>query len=145
MFRGVIYLKHTNTNTKMWARLIMAVLTGMVLYLLITMISARLVLSESLPETAGGQIQIGAVCIAAFTAGIIYGAKGEHRLIKGLAVGALFAIGILLIKGVCAQNAVWTAHTTLSVSVCLLFGSLGSCILHKRNRKTTKRARKKTT
>ena len=128
----------------MWVRLILAVAAGMILYLLLTLCTAHLILNASVPEAAAGHMQIGAVCIAAFVSGTVYGAAGGHRLVKGLAVGAIISIGILLAKGVCEQNAVWTVHTTLSVAASILFGTLGSCILHKRNKKTTKRVKRKT-
>ena len=143
MFRGVIYLKRIKTKRRGWVRVCAAAAIGIGIYLLLSLGAASLILHESMPESAAGPSLVIAAGVGAFVSAIILCAQSERRLVLGLADGAAIAICILMIKWIFGRDPVWTVYTTFTVAVCVLLGAAGSCILHKKNMRTTNKNKRK--
>ena len=135
-------MKKTMRKKPTWLRWVFAFCAGIGTYLLLALLAAKLILEGTVPE-CGSQT---AVCVcaafgAAFT-GMIAGG-GETWLLRGLCAGVIESLGVLCVKGACAQGAEWTQSTTAAVALCIIFGILGSCIFHKRNKKATRKRKTK--
>ena len=135
--------RNRNVKSK-WLQYALAAVAGIGLYLVLALVTANMILNETIPESSSG---IG-LCIAAgvgsFVSGLIASVGEEKRLLCGSLAGVAVAIGVLIAKGVCNQDAHWTLYTSIAVALCVICAMIGSCIFHKRNRKTTKRRKRKT-
>lgn len=131
-------MKKTLRKKPGWLKWVVSFVIGMGVYLLLALLCAKMILEGTIPEGTSQMMLCACAAIGAAFSGIIAGG-GETWLIRGACAGALEAIGILCVKGACAEGAKWTQFTTIAVAFCLLFGMLGSCIFHKRNKKATKK------
>ena len=139
----MIFLKRNKTEKPKWLRFVLACLLGLGVYLLLSLLTAKTILSETLPETAAPTALCVSAAIAAFIAGAVAAAgRGERRALYGLLAGFAVAVFVLLIKGICSPEASWTIYTTIAVVSCFGCGTLSSCIFHKKNKKGAKRRKK---
>ena len=129
--RGVIFLKKNSKERPGWLNIVIPCLIGGVLYLVLSMLSANLVLTEKIPEEAAPIALCASAALAAFFAGLTVTGREERTWVSGALVGIVVALIVLLAKGICNQGAKWTIYTTISVSLCVLCSMVGSCIFHK--------------
>ena len=134
----MIFLKRNNTGRSKLRRFAIAFGVGFGLYLLTALLGASLILKESIPESQAQIVLCVAAAIGGLASGMISGGGEGNRLFLGALAGAMVAFGVLIAKGVANQETHWTIYTTIAVASCVVFGGAGSCILHKRNKKSTK-------
>lgn len=141
----MIFLKRNKTEKPRWLRFIFACVLGLAIYLTLSLLTAKWILSGALPETTAQIALCVSAAIAAFASGAVAAAgRGERRALHGLLAGIAVAVFVLLIKGICNQNAEWTQYTAIAVASCVVCGTLSSCIFHKRNKKATRSRKRKT-
>ena len=129
-------MSRKKSGSAAWRKWIVAGGAGTGLYLLLSLLSAYLILEEKLPAQWGSLYLCVCAAVGAFAAGFAVGG-GAGKLLRGAFAGAICAVTILCIKGACYADAIWTVYTTGMVASCLVFGSLGSCIIHKKAKKAT--------
>lgn len=138
----MIFLKRNRKEQPVWLRYVIALVVGFGFYLGLSLLTANLILNETVPEAIAPVGLCASAAIAAFASGLIAGSRGGHKPVQGLVVGAAIAIFVLIVKGICNQEAECTLYTTIAVTLCVVCGALSSCIFHKRNKKTSRRKKK---
>ncbi|MBQ9044768.1 MAG: hypothetical protein IJ112_02330 [Oscillospiraceae bacterium] len=136
-------MKRKGKTRPKWLRWVIGAAIGLAIYLLLSLLTADLILQEKLPEEAGNY----GLCLSAALSGGAMGAicgRGGNGVFSGLAAGGICAMMILLAKGICNTGAQWTVYTSAAVALCLISAMCFSCIFHKRNKSSTKRVKRKT-
>ena len=117
---------------------VIAAVLGLGVYLLLALLSAYLILEETIPQEWGKICLCISASGGAFVSGLVM-SGGTGKLLRGCCAGVVCAFGILCVKGVCSADASWTISTTVMVACCIIFAGLGSCILHKTNKNATRK------